>query len=89
MPERCPRCREKLGNPRALVCPACGYSLRLPLVGMAGAVLVVGGLLSFGYALFMAGDEWFQVVLTGVGAIVAGMVALLLSALLVGRAPRA
>lgn len=88
MPERCPRCRSRLEDPRALVCPACDYSLRLPLVGMAGAALVVLGLLAFGYALLI-GDRWEQVVTAGFGAIVAGMAGLLLAGVLLGRARRA
>ncbi len=87
MPERCPRCRTKLHNPRALVCPACHYSLRLPIVGLAGAVLIVGGLAALFYALFS--EEMFMELVTGgFGAIVVGMAALAVAGLLIGRARR-
>lgn len=89
MPDRCPRCRVALEDPRGLVCPNCGYSLRIPAVGKAGAVFLVAGLLAFVAALFSPPEIWVNVLLGGTLALVAGLVALLTSGLLVGRARRA
>lgn len=88
MTERCPRCRTVLEDPRSLVCRACGYSLRLPLVGKAGAVLMVGGLFSLLAALFVE-EMWIDLLTGGLGAMAAGMACLFAAAWLLGRARRA
>lgn len=88
MASRCPRCRERLENPRGLVCPHCGYSLRLPLIGAAGAVLVVVGFLILLVALFWE-QYWIELLGGGLGAIAAGMAALLAAGWLLGRARQA
>ncbi len=71
-----------------MVCPVCGYSIRLPIVGMVGAFLVIGGLMALLYALF-SGDMWIDIAAGGLGAIVLGMVGLLVAGLMIGRARRA
>ena len=89
MPDRCPRCRDALENPNALVCPKCNYALRLPAVGKAGAAFLGIGLLAFLVALFAPEEIWLDVLLGGTLALVAGLGALLTSGLLIGRARRA
>jgi hypothetical protein len=88
MTERCPRCRSEIENPRSLVCPACGYSLRLPLVGKVGTVLVIGGLFSLLSALFIA-ERWLDILTGGLGAMAVGMAALFAAAWMLGKARRA
>ncbi len=56
-------------------------------MGLAGAVLIVGGLAALFYALFS--EEMFMELVTGgFGAIVVGMAALAVAGLLIGRARR-
>ncbi|MFQ6012680.1 MAG: hypothetical protein ACE5LS_03435 [Thermoplasmata archaeon] len=89
MADRCPRCRVAPEDPRALVCPQCGYSLRLPAVGKAGGVLLGVGLLAFLLALFTPEEIWVDILLGGIIALVAGLGALFASGWLIGRARRA
>jgi hypothetical protein len=89
MPDRCPRCREAIENPDALVCPECAYALRLPAVGKAGAALLGIGLLAFLVALFSPEDIWTTILLAGIIALVAGLGALFTSGILIGRARHA
>lgn len=85
MPERCPRCRHRLADPRRLVCPRCGYSLRLPIVGKAGAVLLAGALVAYVAALFSPEEVWVDVLAGGIAATVVGTVALVAAGWLLGR----
>lgn len=89
MADRCPRCRVALENPNALVCPDCGYALRLPVVGKLGAVLLAIGLLAFIVAIFSPPEIWTDILLGGTVALLAGLAALTASGWLIGRARRA
>lgn len=85
MADRCPRCRFKLEGPRVLACPNCGYSLRLPMVGKLGAFLTVAGFVALLGAIFLA-EMWMEAMAGGIGAIVAGLVAILVAGWMIGRA---
>ncbi|MFQ5552706.1 MAG: hypothetical protein ACE5EW_03195 [Thermoplasmata archaeon] len=89
MAKICPRCRAPLENPKGFVCPNCGYPLRLPVVGKAGALLLLGGLLAYVVALFAPEEIWTDVLLVGVIVTVIGLAALVVAGLTVGRARRA
>ncbi|MDX1534381.1 MAG: hypothetical protein R3291_02035 [Thermoplasmata archaeon] len=86
MPDRCPRCRVALENPSALVCPHCNYALRLPAVGKVGAALLGVGLVAFLVSLFLPEELWVNILLGGTLALVLGMVAIVASGILIGRA---
>jgi hypothetical protein len=85
MTKRCPRCRTRIEDARSLACRACGYSLRLPLVGKVGAVLMVGGVFALFSSLFLE-EIWMDVLTGGLGAMAAGMAALFAAARMLVRA---
>ncbi len=88
MAERCPRCRVRLQNPRALACPSCGYSLRLPAVGKLGGFLMVAGFFVLLFAIFSQ-EMWIEALAAGIGAIVLGMGAFVAAGWMMGRSRRA
>ncbi len=88
MADRCPRCRLKLEDSRLLACPNCGYTLRLPMVGKLGAFLMVAGFFALLGTLFL-NEMWMEAMAGGIGAIVAGLVAILVAGRMIGRSRRA
>ncbi len=48
MTERCPRCYAELSEDATWVCPACGYTLRTPMVAKVGILFMLLGLLLLG-----------------------------------------
>lgn len=85
MVRSCPRCRGTVEDGRRLACPHCGYALRLPAAGKAGAVLLVAALAAYLAAIFAPETLWVEVLAGGIVATVAGMVALLVAGRMIGR----
>ncbi len=48
MSERCPRCYAALSEDTTWICPACGYTLRTPMVAKVGIVFMLLSLLLLG-----------------------------------------
>lgn len=89
MAATCPRCRSYLENPKRLACPHCGYSLRLPAVGMVGTALLVLALVAYLAGLFAPEGFFTLTLLGGVALTAAGMAALFAASWMIRRDRRA